>query len=84
MSDFLSDLFLHYLEEEPRSHDTRYQKEEALREVKEEQIRAVMGEEFWEQYAKTAFRCAHWENLDAFRMGVRLGVELMREIEARP
>lgn len=80
MNEFLDELFLHCMQREPLPRDARYQADRDTLAQMEEQIEAAMGQEFWERYARAAFKCGEREDRTAFRAGLRLGVNLMRSV----
>lgn len=82
MNEFLDELFLHYIQKEPPPRDARYQADRDALAKMEEQIEAAMGQEFWERYARAAFKCGEREDRTAFRAGLRLGVELIRVLHS--
>ena len=81
MTIFLDELFLHCIQKEPPPRDARYQADRDALEKMEEQIEAVVGQEFWEQYIRAAFKCGEREEKNAFRAGLRFGVNLMRSVQ---
>lgn len=80
MTNFLDELFLHCIQKEPPPRDARYQADRDALAQMEEQIEAVMGQEFWERYAQASFKCGVREDRTAFRAGLRLGVNLMQSV----
>ena len=80
MNNFLDELFFYCIQREPPPHDAGYRADRDTLAQMEEQIEAVMGQEFWERYAQAAFQCGAWEDETAFRMGLRFGVDLMRNL----
>lgn len=80
MNDFLDQLYFYCLQKEPPPRDTRYQADRDALAKMEEQIEAAMGQEFWERYARAAFKCGEREDRTAFRAGLRLGVNLMQSV----
>ena len=57
MNDFLDELFLHCIQKEPPPRDARYQADRDALAQMEAQIEAAVGQEFWEQYIRAAFKC---------------------------
>lgn len=81
MNEFLDELFLHCIQKEPLPRDARYQADRDALAQMEEQIEAAVGQEFWEQYIRAAFKCGEREEKNAFRAGLRFGVNLMRSVQ---
>lgn len=80
MNNFLDELFSYCEEKETFRHTASYCKDASALCAMEEQIEAAMGENFWEQYIRTSLQCTKRENVFAFQLGLRFGVELMRSI----
>ena len=81
MTNFLDELFLHCIQKEPPPRDARYQADRDTLAKLEEQIEAAVGQEFWERYTRAAFKCGEREEKNAFRAGLRFGVNLMRSVQ---
>lgn len=81
MNEFLDELFLHCIQKEPPPRDARYQADRDALAQMEEQIEAAVGQEFWEQYMRAAFKCGERDEKTAFRAGLRFGVNLMRSVQ---
>ena len=81
MNEFLDELFLHCIQKEPPPRDARYQADRDALAQMEAQIEAAVGQEFWERYTRAAFKCEEREEKNAFRAGLRFGVNLMRSVQ---
>lgn len=81
MNEFLDELFLHCIQKEPPPRDARYQADRDALAQMEEQIEAAVGQEFWERYTRAAFKCGERDEKNAFRAGLRFGVNLMRSVQ---
>lgn len=83
MNEFLDELFLHCMQKEPPPRNARYHADRDALTKMEEQIEAAVGQEFWERYTWTAFKCGERDEKNAFRAGLRFGVNLMRNVQQR-
>ena len=81
MTNFLDEIFLHCIQKEPPPRDARYQADRDALAQMEAQIEAAVGQEFWEQYMRAAFKCGERDEKNAFRAGLRFGVNLMRSVQ---
>lgn len=81
MNTFLDELYFYCLQKEPPSRDARYQADRDALAQMEEQIEAAMGQEFWERYTRAVFKCGERDEKNAFRAGLRFGVNLMRSVQ---
>ena len=80
MNGFLDKLFFYCIQKEPPPRDAQYRADRDTLAQMEEQIEAVMGQEFWERYARAAFQCGEQEEASAFRAGLRFGVDLIQNL----
>lgn len=81
MTKFLDKLFLYCIQKEPPPRDAQYHADRDTLAQMEEQIETAMGQEFWEQYMRAAFKCGEREERTAFCAGLRFGVNLMRSVQ---
>ena len=81
MTNFLDEIFLHCIQKEPPPRDARYQADRDALVKMEEELEAAVGQEFWEQYMRAAFKCGERDEKNAFRAGLRFGVNLMRSVQ---
>lgn len=81
MNDFLDQLYFYCLQKEPPPRDARYQADRDALTQMEEGLEAAVGQEFWEQYMRAAFNCGERDEKNAFRAGLRFGVNLMRSVQ---
>lgn len=77
MNDFLNDLYFYCLQKEPISYNLHRHRDYAALEELEKQIETAMGKDFWKQYSEITLQCGRWESADAFRSGLRFGLELI-------